>query len=160
VATPPQAPRAFISYRTEDSLAVATTLERELGRSLAWGEVFLDHRRLEPGESWPQRLRAEVQRADVVLLLIGPRWLTLQAPDGVRRLDDPDDWVRQELEAALAAQRTIIPILVDGAPPLEKRAFRTIPYIALRASCLRGEIRLAGSIDGSCMCIERSRTQP
>jgi hypothetical protein len=85
-------PRAFISYRTEDSQAVATTLERELKRIPAWGEVFLDHRSLDAGESWPKRLRAEVQRADVVLLLIGPRWLTLQAPDGIRKLDDPDDW--------------------------------------------------------------------
>jgi hypothetical protein len=107
-------PRAFISYRTEDSQAVATTLERELKRILAWGEVFLDHRSLDTGESWPKRLRAEVQRADVVLLLIGPRWLTLQAPDGIRKLDDPDDWAARSTSAsAAAARRSISPRSVE-----------------------------------------------
>ena len=123
-------PRAFISYRGDDSLGVASALARELERVLISGTVFLDHRSLEPGEPWPPRLRTEVQQADVVLLLIGPRWLTLQASDGIRRLDDPDDWVRQEIEVALEARRPVIPVLVDGALPLERRAFRTIQRIA------------------------------
>lgn len=123
-------PSVFISYRSEDVLPVATTLARELERVLAWGRVFLDHRSLEPGTRWPSRLRDEVRQAAVVLLLVGPRWLTLQGADGVRRLDDPDDWVRQEIEGALEAGRFVIPVLVDGTPPLEKRAFRTIPHLA------------------------------
>jgi formylglycine-generating enzyme required for sulfatase activity len=125
-ATPP---RLFISYRTEDSLAVATALARDLERLLT-GEIFLDHRSIDAGDAWPDRLRQAVEAADVVLLLIGQRWLTAQTTDGIRRLDDPDDWVRLEIEAALRAKRRLIPVLVDGARPLDRRAFRTVPQIA------------------------------
>jgi hypothetical protein len=64
-------PRVFINYRVDDTLPVATTLCRELRRSLAWGDVFLDHRTIEPGEPWPDRLRDEVAAARVVLVLVG-----------------------------------------------------------------------------------------
>jgi tetratricopeptide (TPR) repeat protein len=121
-------PRVFINYRADDTSAVATILARELSRALSWGTVFLDHQ-LDGGEEWPPRLRAEVRAADVVLVLIGPRWLTLQGPDGIRRLDESEDWVRQEIETALAAHRVVVPVLVDGARPLHKRMFVTAPKI-------------------------------
>ena len=120
--------RAFICYRFDDTGAVADRLASELPRELEC-EVFLDHRSLEGGEPWPERLRDEVERADVVLVLIGRQWLTLQTPDGIRRLDDPDDWVRQEIERALATDRTIIAVLIDGASPIERRALRTVSSI-------------------------------
>jgi hypothetical protein len=120
--------RAFVCYRTEDTLPAADRLAVELRQTLDI-DVFLDHRSLEGGEQWPNRLRQEVERADVVLILIGPRWLTLQTADGIRRLDDPEDWVRQEIEQALAAKRTIVPLLVDGASLIEARALRTVPQI-------------------------------
>jgi TIR domain len=120
--------RAFICYRSDDTGAVADRLASELRRELEC-EVFLDHRSLEGGDTWPERLRAEVERADVVLVLIGRQWLTLQAPDGIRRLDDQRDWVRQEIEWALEANRTVIPVLIDGATPIERHALRTVPRI-------------------------------
>ena len=104
--------RIFISYRREDSLAVASALARDLRRLLS-ADVFLDHSSLEPGEPWPNRLREAVKAADAVLVVIGGRWLTLQTADGIRRLDDPEDWVRQEIETALGQGRPIVPLLVD-----------------------------------------------
>jgi hypothetical protein len=56
-----------------------------------------------------------VESCDVLLALIGDRWLTITGPDGRRRLDNPDDYVRLEIEAALARNVRVIPILVDGA---------------------------------------------
>jgi tetratricopeptide (TPR) repeat protein len=126
-------PRVFVSYRVDDSLAVASTLARELERALSHGTVFLDHRSLEPGTPWPAHLRDEIRRADVVLVLIGLRWLTFQDAYGIRRLDDPEDWVRQEIEGALKGSGKVIPVLVDGASPLKKEAFRTVPQIAALA---------------------------
>ena len=121
--------RVFISYRVADTQAVARSLRDALARRLLV-DVFLDYDAIEAGEVWSDRLRDAVMTTDVVLLLIGQHWLTLQTSDGIRRLDDPDDWVRQEIETAMTAQRLIIPLLVDGALPLERRAFRTIPQIA------------------------------
>ena len=51
----------------------------------------------------------------MLLALIGEEWLTITDADGRRRLDDPHDFVRLEIEAALARNVRVIPILVDGA---------------------------------------------
>jgi hypothetical protein len=56
-----------------------------------------------------------VGSCDVLLALIGDQWLTAKDEDGQRRLDDPDDFVRLEIEAALTRDVRVIPILVDGA---------------------------------------------
>jgi hypothetical protein len=120
--------RVFICYRVEDTQQAAARLRHELARRLV-GDVFRDHDTLEAGEVWPDRLRDAVVTADVVLVLIGKSWLTLQTSDGIRRLDDPDDWVRREIETAIAADRVIVPLLVDGALPPKRRAFRTIPQL-------------------------------
>jgi hypothetical protein len=54
----------------------------------------------------------------VLLAVIGPRWLAAEGDAG-RRLDDPQDWVRLEIEAAIERRVRVIPVLVDGAtmPP-------------------------------------------
>ncbi len=125
----PRAPRAFINYRAKDTLHVADALYRELKREIGEDSVFLDHRNLEPGEPYPANLETEVRSSAVVLSLIGPIWLTVQGEHGVRRLDEPDDWVRRELELALELGIPIMPVLIDGTPPLSKAAFRTIPKL-------------------------------
>ncbi len=62
-------------------------------------------------------ISSAVGSCDVLLALIGDQWLTLTDSHGRRRLDDPDDFVRLEIEAALERNVRIIPILVDGASP-------------------------------------------
>ena len=62
-----------------------------------------------------QEINRAVGSTDVLLALIGDRWLTISDDEGVRRLDHPDDFVRIEIEAALSRDVRIIPILVDGA---------------------------------------------
>ena len=60
-------------------------------------------------------LTRAVGSCDVLLALIGDEWLTVTDEHGRRRLDDPDDFARLELEAALARNIRVIPVLVDGA---------------------------------------------
>jgi hypothetical protein len=60
-------------------------------------------------------ITAAVGSCDVLLALIGNDWLTITDEDGRRRLDDPADFVRLEIEAALARNVRVIPILVEGA---------------------------------------------
>jgi hypothetical protein len=47
--------------------------------------------------------------------VIGSDWLSMSGPDGTRRLDEPDDYVRREVGAALAAGVRVVPVLVDRA---------------------------------------------
>ena len=47
--------------------------------------------------------------------LIGRQWITLTDEDGHRRIDNPDDYVRFEIQAALERGVRVIPVLIDGA---------------------------------------------
>jgi hypothetical protein len=79
----------------------------------------MDTATINPGQEWPSRIEQAIRGASVVLVLIGPRWLVAET-GGRRRIDDPDDWVRLEIEAALRrADIAVVPVLVEGAkmPP-------------------------------------------
>ena len=83
----------FVCYRKDDTAAVADRLAGDLRRLLR-ARIFLDRDSIDGGEPWPERLRQEIEASTAMLVLIGGRWLTLRTPDSIRRLDDPDDWVR------------------------------------------------------------------
>ena len=107
--------RIFVSYRRSDSKsstnAVRQTLEAEFGDA-----VFVDVTDIAPGAAFPDRIGTELARSAVVVAVIGPGWLAAARPDGTRRLDEPNDWVRNELAQALAdPDVTVIPVLVDDA---------------------------------------------
>ena len=63
------------------------------------------------GEDFRERIDAEVSECDVVLAVIGMKWTG--DSDRHRRIDDPRDFVRIELESALQRKLPVIPILID-----------------------------------------------
>lgn len=106
----------FVSYRRSGSEFAANMVKQSLVRRLGERRVFMDVDGLSPGEQWPERLERAAKSSRAMLVMIGPTWLDQRAPDGSRRLDDPDDWVRRELETALSnPEATVVPILHDGA---------------------------------------------
>ena len=78
-------------------------------------QIFKDVDNIEPGVDFAQRIPAAVESCDVLLALIGPDWLTMTDASGQRRLDNPEDFVRLEIETALERKIRVIPILVDNA---------------------------------------------
>ena len=94
-----------------------------------------------PGLHFGRALADAVSSCDVMLVLIGPSWLTAMGEDGRRRLENPRDWVVQEIEAALARDVTVIPVLVDGARmPLPEQLPEQLESLAFRqAISLRHE---------------------
>ena len=46
-------------------------------------------------------INARLADCDALLAVIGPNWADARNEDGTRRLDNPDDFVRLEREAAL-----------------------------------------------------------
>jgi hypothetical protein len=60
-------------------------------------------------------ITAAVGSCDVLIALIGDQWLATADEAGGRRLDNSDDFVRLEIEAALARKVRVVPILVEGA---------------------------------------------
>lgn len=119
----------FISYRIADTLDVADRLAAQLQQRLGSANVFFDRRSIEPGSDWPERLRTAVEEANVLLVLIGSRWLTEQDEFGERRLNLENDWVRREVETGLAGAATVIPVLVNNTSPPPAAAFARLPTL-------------------------------
>jgi hypothetical protein len=104
----------FITYRRDDSQGFAGRLDADLTGRFGEELVFRD-REIAPGERFGQRLLDSLTSSDVAVAVIAPRWISACDGDGNRRLDQPGDWVRLELETALERGIPIVPVLVGGA---------------------------------------------
>jgi hypothetical protein len=116
------AQRIFISYRRDDSRGYAGRLQGDLSRRYSDEHVFRDVE-IPPGADFGEYITGLVDKCNIVLAIIGPGWLDARDREGERRIDKPDDWVRLEIERALARDGVeVIPVLVDGArlPPREE----------------------------------------
>jgi hypothetical protein len=108
--------RVFISYRREDSSGHAGRLYDGLFARLGEDSVFMDVDSIGLGEDFPETLEGVLSETSVLLAIIGPRWLAVADDRGRRRLDDDDDFVRLEIERALARPGVkVIPVRVGGA---------------------------------------------
>ena len=106
--------RIFISYRRADDSWPARWLADWLAGRFGAGVVFQDVDSIQPGDDFAADIEAAVGACAVLLAVIGPQWLAAEGDAG-RRLDDPRDWVRLEIEAAIKRGVRVIPVLVDGA---------------------------------------------
>lgn len=104
----------FVAYRKSDAGAWASLLSDQLVAAYGDDRVFLDRDRLETG-GWQQQIETALARCSVVLIVIGPRWLTAVDENGEICLRKPVDVHRREIEIALAGRATVIPLLVGGA---------------------------------------------
>ena len=118
VSPPPTAAsahRIFINYRRADSGGWARSLHDNVDERLGRGRAFRDVA-LEAGVDYHEHVESLLDRCDVLLAVIGKRWMTITDDEGNRRLDDPDDLVRREIARALQRPDVqVIPVLVDGA---------------------------------------------
>jgi TIR domain len=119
-STSASASRIFVNYRREDTAYPAGWLFDRLVDHFGDGQIFKDVDSIELGDDFVQRITSAVGSSAVVLAVIGKRWLTVTGEQGQRRLDDPEDFVRLEIEAAFARGVRVIPVLVDGAQMPDK----------------------------------------
>lgn len=108
--------RAFINYRRDDASGHAGRLYDSLTSAMGQENVFMDIDTIPAGEDFPTVIDRALQSCDVLLALIGPRWLTVADRNGNPRLEDPGDFVRVEIEAGLErGDVAVIPVLVQEA---------------------------------------------
>jgi TonB family protein len=105
----------FVSYRRNDSQGEAGRLFDDLVAQFGEQKVFMDVAGIEAGRDFRKAIEDSVANCGVLLVIIGPSWLTAKNEAGVRRLDDPADFVREEVAAALRRDIPVIPVLVRGA---------------------------------------------
>jgi hypothetical protein len=105
----------FLSYRRRDSADAAQIIYTRLDTRFPRVPVFIDVDEIPPGRDFRAVIAATLRHCTVVLAIIGPDWAESRDADGRRRLDNPADFVRLELEAALTRGMKVIVALVGGA---------------------------------------------
>jgi len=105
----------FISYRRSDSNDVTGRIYDRLSQHFGRDVVFKDVDSIPFGVDFRTHLNQGVGNCLVLVAVIGSTWLNVAGTDGKRRLDNPDDWVRAEIETALGREIPVIPLLVAGA---------------------------------------------
>jgi TIR domain-containing protein/von Hippel-Lindau disease tumor suppressor protein len=106
--------RLFISYRRDDSAGHAGRLYDRLSSLLGEGRMFMDIDSIEPGDDFVRVIEEAVTSCKVLVAVIGKHWLR-DATGAARPLNDPNDFVRIEIVAALNRNIRVIPVLVQGA---------------------------------------------
>jgi formylglycine-generating enzyme required for sulfatase activity len=107
--------RIFVSYRRDDSAGYAGRLYDRLSQRFGRDRIFMDIDTIEPGLDFVEVIERAVGSCDVLIALIGRQWVTITDAVGRRRLDNPEDFVRLEIAAALDRNIRVIPVLVRGA---------------------------------------------
>lgn len=105
----------FISYRRDDTQGWVGRVAELLRARFPQAQVFHDIAAIHPGEDFTVAIDRALGSCQVLLALIGPRWLNAQSAGGQRRLDDPGDFVRLEIATALARPILVVPVLLGGA---------------------------------------------
>jgi formylglycine-generating enzyme required for sulfatase activity len=123
----------FISYRRGDSEGQARALSLELANYIGDKAVFMDVDSIALGRDFRKSLHDSLESCDAFLALIGPSWLESKDAGGKRRLDDPTDFVRQEIATALKRNIPVTPVLLQGAPmPAEQSLPDDLKELAFR----------------------------
>ncbi|WP_304896717.1 toll/interleukin-1 receptor domain-containing protein [Methylicorpusculum sp.] len=138
----------FISYRRSDSAGYTGRLADRLAKE--WGEdlVFRDYDDISPGQNFFMTINDNLNSAHVMLVMMGKEWLTCLDEAGHRRIDDPEDFVRLEIETALQRNILIIPVLVKGARmPAPSDLPASISALAFRQAIELTDSRWAADVE-------------
>jgi hypothetical protein len=107
-------PRIIISYRRADSAGIAGRIFDRLVEHYGNSAVFIDVDSIPLGADFRQHIQDELRGCDILLALIGPRWIG-SGKRGQTRINREDAPVRIEIETAMRDNITIVPVRVDGA---------------------------------------------
>src|SRR5688572_14711405 len=105
----------FISYRREDSQGEALHLFEDLKAHFGVDRIFMDVTGIDPGKDFRKVIENAVSTCDVLIVMIGKKWIDATDEEGKRRLDNLKDFVRIETATALRRDIPVIPVLVQDA---------------------------------------------
>jgi hypothetical protein len=106
--------KIFISYRREDSPYEAVAVRDRLASHFGEGDIFFDVASIRLGHNFRITIDEKVGECDYLVAVIGKSWLTIRGKTGERRLDDPNDFVRLEIQAALGRNIPVIALLMHN----------------------------------------------
>jgi TIR domain/PASTA domain len=114
--------RIFVNYRREETSGHAGRLYDLLAERFGEEHVFMDVDTIQPGADFAEAVSEAVGTCDAFVAVIGRQWLNIVDTRGRRRLENPEDFVRVEIEAALDRNIRLIPALVQDSemPPSDE----------------------------------------
>jgi formylglycine-generating enzyme required for sulfatase activity len=125
--------KLFISYRRDDTQDITGRIYDRLAAHFGKASIFMDVDSIQLGADFRKILTDAVTACDVALVMIGRQWLTIADSSGAQRLDNPSDFVRIEIEAALARDIPVVPILTQNTlMPRESHLPTTLAQLAYR----------------------------
>jgi len=105
----------FISYRRDETTAYAGRLYDTISEHVGEDRVFMDLDKIPGGVDFAVAIKRAIDSAQAMIVVIGPKWLTVKLRSGRPRIQDPSDFVHQELALGLQRGIPIFPVLVGGA---------------------------------------------
>lgn len=111
----------FVSYRRKDTGGHTGRLYDRLIQRFDVEDIFYDQSGIVSGDDFPQAIQNALDSAQVILIVVGPDWLSIE---NRKRLDDPKDFVRREVLSALSRviksenKPLVVPVLVGDAEQL------------------------------------------
>ena len=105
--------RIAISYRRDDSASITGRIFDRLVARYGAESVFRDVDNIPIGVDFREHVNGILAQTDITLVVVGKRWFG-PLPRRRRRIDDPADPVRVEVEAALRNRMPVVPLLVEG----------------------------------------------
>jgi hypothetical protein len=158
--------KIFINYRRGIEQGTVGRLYDQLESVFGRDRIFIDVDSILAGKDFAEEISERVAECDIFLAALGRGWADVQDEHGHRRLDDPNDWVRIEIESALRQEKHIIPIMVDGAemPRAEKlppslAAFVRRNAVRLTHERFRADVQGLVAVIGKLRAEERARRQ-
>ena len=125
--------KVFVSYRRSDSSTATGRIYDHLTATFGQDSVFKDIDSIALGDDFRRAIGTAVGDCRVLLAIIGDGWLEVTGEGGKRRLDEPDDYVRIEVESALARGIPVIPVLVgERAMPRAEELPASLRELAFR----------------------------
>lgn len=133
--------KVFVSYRRSDSAGTVGRICDRLKAHLGTESVFFDIDSIPLGVDFRDHINEVLSKIDVLISVIGPNWTGETAQKQwlglkqvkTRRIDDPNDLVRAEVEAALQLGIPVIPAYIDRAKRLTSKMLpNTMAKLALR----------------------------
>lgn len=104
--------KIFVNYRRGDAPDSTGRLYDRLEQEFSAKSVFMDvEGHIKPGDDFIDVIREQVKACNILLAVIGPRWMELLE----QRKEASDDFVVLEIQTALESGKRVIPVLVQGA---------------------------------------------
>jgi len=150
----------FINYRRGDEPGFVQALLGRLEQAFPADQLFIDVDHIPPGEDFIRVLESQVAECDALLAVIGRGWLDAADESGHRRINDPNDFVRVEIESALKQGKRVIPVLVnDARMPRANELPETLRPLATRNAVRLTHERFRADMQVLISALQRPRSE-